>query len=291
MKVQPDKKEEPLVMAATSSVCPSCSQLFAGKFCSACGEKLLSTHDLTIRHFIEESIEGFTHFDNKFLRSLKLLLFKPGALTNCFEQGRKVPFMKPVQLFIISNILFFLSAGGVNLFTSSFENVGKEGLALNFIYQHLGKQVDFSRLAILYNEKIVSQSKAFIVLFIPFIAMACAVLFMRKKRFFTLHLVFATHFFAFLLLLFTFFHFFVEVPNQYFFHLTHNQFETVAILLNMSLLMVYFYLASRRFYKAKPVWALIASLIIGVFFLFLLKGYRLLLFLKIIYSLTNASSL
>src|SRR5690242_9057720 len=107
--------EPALPRLVVPEICPSCGHAFAGKFCSACGEKKVAAHDFTLRHFIEESVEGFTHFDNKLLRTLRSLFFKPGSLTASFESGQRVTYMKPVQLFIISNLVFFILSGGLNL--------------------------------------------------------------------------------------------------------------------------------------------------------------------------------
>ena len=67
------------------SFCPACANKFLGKYCFSCAEKKMSGKDLTIPHFIEETFEGVTHFDNKFFRTIKNLLFHPGLLTRNFS--------------------------------------------------------------------------------------------------------------------------------------------------------------------------------------------------------------
>lgn len=85
--------------ASTDIVCPSCRR--------------------EMKHFVEESIEDTMHFDGKFYRTFKRLVLSPGSVTRHFEQGRAVPFMKPVQLFIVSNLLFFILVGPSRIFAIS----------------------------------------------------------------------------------------------------------------------------------------------------------------------------
>jgi hypothetical protein len=265
-------------------LCPSCHAVFTGPFCSACGEKRRSHHDLTIRHFVEESIEGFTHFDGKFLRSLGVLFKKPGLLTKHFEEGIRVPYMKPVQLFFVSNLLFFILSGGMNVFAISLKNyIGYKKVEEMFFARFT--QAQFATIQVAFNEKVLAQSKAFIFLFIPFFAIACALLFFRKRKTVTAHLVFAAHFFTFVLLEFTLFYLVVEMPSNRFFHFSEEVFEIVAVTVNLSALVIYFILAARRFYGARWFFCIISGLLIGGLFMELLIGYRLFLFYKIFYSL------
>ena len=274
-------------MDVLSDACPSCGHKFTGKYCATCGEKRVEHHDFTIPHFIEETIEGLTHFDNKFFRSINHLITKPGSLTLQFEQGSKVPFMKPMQLFIVCNVLFFLIVGGINLFAirlSSYLNYKQSKIFdyRNDFFQKVGHQADITNVSVLFQEKMINQSKAFIILFIPFFALTCALFFLRHKKPFGLHLVFATHFFSFLLLFFTLFYLLVELPNQHILFLSNNSFEILATSLNFSVLVAYFMLAARRFYQSKWIWCICTGLGAGFTFILLLQAYRIFLFYNII---------
>lgn len=269
--------------------CPSCNQIITEKFCSNCGEKKISPHDFSIKHFIEESIEGFTHFDNKFFRSIRLLFFKPGALTLAFEHGKRVPYMKPMQLFVISNLLFFFFFGGFNLFTVSLDNyldynnytrVGTLKTFNNKFSEHPNPK----EIALLFDQKVVTQSKAFIFLFIPFIALGCFLLFFKRKKYFSLHLVFAAHFFTFLLLFFMLFGFLIEAPARLF-KMADPKIEIIALSIILPVVVLYLIISIRRFYKVKWLWCILAGVFITYLFSQLLQFYRIGLFYKIIYSL------
>jgi hypothetical protein len=271
--------------------CPSCGQSITGRFCSACGEKKRFAKDLSLKHFIEESIEGVTHFDNKFFRSIKLLFFKPGALTLAFERGERVPYMKPMQLFVICNLLFFFFFGGFNVFTvplnnyltyDSYVRIG----TLQALNGRFGNQADIEKITLLFNQKIVGQSKAFIFLFIPFIAIGSFLLFFKKKKQFSLHLIFATHFFSFLLLFFMVFGFVIEFPVKRFTNISIDDFEIVALSIILPVILSYLFFSLRRFYRINSIWSLLSSILICFVFMQLLQAYRIGLFYKIIYSIT-----
>lgn len=268
------------------SSCPTCGQQFMGKYCVSCGEKKITEHDFTTRHFIEESIEGITHFDNKFFRSIRYLLFQPGLLTRNFEDGRKVRFMKPMQLFIICNVLFFLLVGGANIFAvhlNSYLSSSKGALfdTRSYFIHKFGTEANLPQLTAIFQQKMASQSKSFIILFIPFFALSCILFFYRRKKPLGLHLIFATHFFSFLLLFFTLFHLLLELPNKWLFHLPTDSFNLFATIFNFTALVVYFTLAVRRFYQVRWSWAILTGLGAGFLFILLLQAYRIFLFYNI----------
>jgi hypothetical protein len=89
-------------------LCNTCGSVSKGSICFNCGEKKFSPQQLSLKSFLTQSIDVFTHFENKVIRSAWLNIRKPGLITYKNLAGIRVPYAKPLQLFIIINIVFFL---------------------------------------------------------------------------------------------------------------------------------------------------------------------------------------
>jgi hypothetical protein len=57
------------------------------------------------------------HVDGRILRSARELLLAPGALTAAHLAGRRQPYVAPFQLFLVMNLIFFItqSLTGLNI--------------------------------------------------------------------------------------------------------------------------------------------------------------------------------
>lgn len=88
------------------------TEVLTGRFCDRCGERRISRHDYSIVHFFEHAAEALTHFDLKsLLRALKILMLQPGELMRAYLDGRRKPFIGPIQLFVVLNLVFALLGG------------------------------------------------------------------------------------------------------------------------------------------------------------------------------------
>jgi hypothetical protein len=69
-------------------------------------------HDFSLRHFFFESLpRELLDIDGKFLRTLRLLLFKPGMLASEYVVGRRQPYVGPLRFYVIAFILHATLAG------------------------------------------------------------------------------------------------------------------------------------------------------------------------------------
>jgi hypothetical protein len=270
--------------------CVSCGSQMTENYCGTCGEKKFDHHDLTLKHYLEESFEGITHFDNKFFKSVKLLITKPGLLSVDYCRGKRIPYMRPFALFFVCNIIYFLLMGPTNLFstplTSFYNFYPFTEFHTKEIIDHLAPtNEDFKIVALSFNEKMGIQSKAFLVVFVPLIAIAGVLV--QRKRLLAEHLIFSTHFFAFILLFYIFLS--GGISNLYYIFFVKGNYDStydiISALMALLVFGAYYFFSAKRFYKASTVRALIGSIVAVFLYTIFVYGYRMLLFYKIIHSM------
>jgi hypothetical protein len=188
--------------------CPTCSAMRMRRYCSECGEKRHSHHDLSIRHYLGELLETITHLDFKVLRSTWALLRRPGGLSVDHFAGRRVRYVTPLRLFVLLSVVYFFSNSmfPYNAFTTPLATQ----LHMNDFYprfaatqvqramQHQG--MDYPTFEQKYNAKTEILSKTMVFTLIPVFALVFWMLLARKRRHFSEHLIVATHFWSFALL-------------------------------------------------------------------------------------------
>ena len=165
--------------------------------------------DLTLRGLFDQLIEAFSSLDGRLLRSFRLLLTRPGALTLAYSAGRRKAFAGPVQLFLIANVLFFAiqSLTHTNVFSSPLadhlHHQDWEAVAQRLVahrLETLGTTLDLYEP--IFDRAVVVNAKSLIVLMVVPFALLLPIVFYRDRRPFVTHAVFAFHLYAFLLLLF-----------------------------------------------------------------------------------------
>ena len=89
-------------------ICKNCGNHFIGYYCNICGEKVLGKEDRSFRAFLNSIFLALTLADSRFLKGLWLMVAKPGFLSNEFSEGRKVKYIKPLSIFFLLNLIYFL---------------------------------------------------------------------------------------------------------------------------------------------------------------------------------------
>ncbi|WP_018628164.1 DUF3667 domain-containing protein [Niabella aurantiaca] len=87
--------------------CLNCGHTVTAHFCSHCGQENIEPRQpfyYLFTHFFED----LTHYDSKFWKTMKFLLFRPGRLTREFLAGRRMRYVPPVRLYIFLNFVTFL---------------------------------------------------------------------------------------------------------------------------------------------------------------------------------------
>jgi hypothetical protein len=93
--------------------CLNCGAVSTGRYCANCGQAA-DVHVPSTGELIHEALEGITHSDSRLWRTLYLLCFKPGKLTQEFVAGRRAAYLPPFRLYLVLSILFFLAASVSN---------------------------------------------------------------------------------------------------------------------------------------------------------------------------------
>jgi hypothetical protein len=87
--------------------CANCGTVLLGPYCHACGQP--TKH--FIRHIpsvLKDLLDGLFSIDSRILRTLAVLLFRPGRLTMEYVAGRRARYTPPLQLYLIISVAMFL---------------------------------------------------------------------------------------------------------------------------------------------------------------------------------------
>jgi hypothetical protein len=281
--------------------CVTCGQHATGNFCAHCGEKQREDHDFSLRHVLAEAAEAFFHVDSKIFLTLKTLVIKPGKLTSEFFQGRRKPYMSPLQTFFVCNLIFFvlqpltgleilappLRAYENNTFlNSTAERLINHRLAQKHLSRNNSEQYKefsdrFERVAHL-------QAKSLILALAVMMATAVAVLNFRRRTYFSQHLIFSLHIYAWWLLWLLAILVVMSaafVTSRASGHpISASTIDWIATLLEFGGLGTYMFFASQQFYQDRRLPGVIKGILLtfcgfGLFFF-----YRFLLLFTVLYS-------
>lgn len=194
-------------MESQSRPCPSCAAPVPGAYCGACGERLLGADELTVRAQLAQLVNGLFNIDGRVLRSLFTLGFRPGGLSYDYCRGARVKHLKPVQVFLLANVAYFLLQPytGFNTFRSTLtlqieQQLYSEQLAELVRARLAASGESLADFAVRFDARADSYARSLLILLAPLYAVALWALDLRaRRRTFVEALVLATHFVAFML--------------------------------------------------------------------------------------------
>ena len=189
--------------------CPTCRVELTSPFCPGCGERPSIPRDLTLHGLAEQVFRALSSYDSRQVRTLVSLIFRPGLLTLAYQMGQRRPFIAPIPLFLICNVIFFAvqSLTDLKIFSPILDDqISNQPLSdvarqmMTARLTALGMGLDQYRL--LFNQAESANAKTLIgLMMLPFTSVP-PLLFWRLRRPLAVHVVFALHFYSFLLLLF-----------------------------------------------------------------------------------------
>jgi hypothetical protein len=87
----------------------------AGAYCPTCGQARFRQEDRRLRHLLGEAFAAATDLDGRLWRSLRATMFQPGRIARDWFDGRRARWISPVRLFLLANLLYFISPGLTDL--------------------------------------------------------------------------------------------------------------------------------------------------------------------------------
>jgi hypothetical protein len=205
MKFYPFKKKQDTFDFEVTRICKVCSTTFHGRYCNMCGEKVSEPYERSFLNFLDSLLNAFTFLDGKFIKSLKLLLIRPGQLSRNIADGLRVPYMKMVSLFFVANFFYFLfpvfDSYNSSLYTQ-LNSLGNHSIrAKEIVKQKIEKEgisiQDFQRD---YRDQSTNLSKLLIILLVFAFTLCLSIINYSKNTFFFDHLLFSLEFYSFHLL-------------------------------------------------------------------------------------------
>jgi Protein of unknown function (DUF3667) len=111
--------------SARPTHCANCGALLADRYCGRCGQD--SHASLSFGHFMHEAVEGLFHVDSKFWRTLRILLIRPGLLTEEYLGGKRHSYSPPFRSYLVISIVYFVLA---SIFAGPTRMMGPSGQEL-----------------------------------------------------------------------------------------------------------------------------------------------------------------
>jgi hypothetical protein len=167
--------------------CLNCSAALAGPFCHQCGQKRRS-----IIHFVDEVVlevlKNNFGYDSRLWRTIKLLL-RPGELAREYVAGKRVSFVSPMRLYLVTSVVFLLVQQV--LFRSAMWVAGLGDVAELSGSRILSEAADlFRNGSDLMMRTFLSSLTLWMLPVVPIGAAGLKLLFSKQRRFYMEHLVF-----------------------------------------------------------------------------------------------------
>lgn len=87
--------------------CLNCNAEVAGRFCQVCGQENIEP-DENFWQLCVHFVADLFHYDGKFFRTIRFLLFKPAFVTKEYIRGRRASYLHPIRLYIFTSAVFFI---------------------------------------------------------------------------------------------------------------------------------------------------------------------------------------
>ena len=252
-----------------TGICQNCGENLVGDYCHKCGEKPLSHHDLTLKHFFLHTVlHEFTHLNGSIFQTLKLLIVKPGFLAKEYFSGRKSRYINPLRMYLTLSLVFFFASALVSQGNTSIKEIAESeptGFLSRTIEEKM-KTMDFESEVV--KQKIHNKTKTLNGILgltqVLFIGLAFMAVYYTSRNYYVEHLVltlyFVSFFFIVLITLSLLWIVFIKIldfinPSESVYYIVSRGFQ---FWIPLGILATYLLFAFRTFYRSSIVRAVIA---------------------------------
>jgi len=190
--------------------CRNCATVFVGNFCPACGQEA-DTRMPGVWAFLFEMFTHHVGSEGKLPRTLWRLFARPGALTADYFAGIRARYIRPVRLYLIASVAFFVVGGvltqhlatPIHIDNAVKIEIARESKDLRSEWEEqLVKRVrqwtqlpEAVRTEVLVKSAFDYAPKVMFML-LPLFALLTFLLYWNRRRPYVAHLVFALHWHA-----------------------------------------------------------------------------------------------
>lgn len=184
--------------------CKSCQNAFSGRYCNRCGERVTVPGDKSVTTILMDIIQGFTFLDSKVLRTLKLMFLRTGELTRNFMDGIRVPFLKPISVFFLANLLYFLIPS-FDTFNSTLQTqmhfLPHSSIVRDIVGKRLAREeVTLEQFTLRYQQHSTNMAKMLLIIYVLMVAAILSLINYSSRNYFYDHLLAALEFTSMLIL-------------------------------------------------------------------------------------------
>ena len=281
--------------------CQNCQNRIKKTFCEFCGEKRFVEKELSLVKLLNDLFSLLTDIDGKLLKTVSLLIRKPGQLSLDYIAGIRKSRLNPIQIFLIANIFYFLFSSFYQFNTYNTPlNIHLN--ASNFIHKDIANELVNKEIVLTgetlkeygakFDAKIDVQSRSLIMLMVPIYAFFTFLFFSRAKNGGVKSLVFSAHFFSFALIfqiaLYAALNILIWLSNIVFnkdlsIFLLNDTSTSLAMLFSF---FVYIFLSARRLFEGS-IWIIIVkSLFLAFATYWAILLYRMILFFTTFFTMS-----
>ena len=98
-----------LTTKSTVAACLNCGAPLTGAFCASCGQRDIPPYP-SVRELVVDAAAEFSGWDGRLANTLRDLIRRPGLLTHEFLEGRRVRYISPIRLYLVTSLVYFLLA-------------------------------------------------------------------------------------------------------------------------------------------------------------------------------------